>query len=352
MSDDSSTGRQTSPEVITAGNDRRLRPEDKISDWYLPANEPLDGWFFPGRVPVRDFQNLYDMATQLAERSRKRTADGYEEFVVKEGDRSYRGHRIQTVSGPIFALRRMPSVVPKMENLGLDKSIVEVLLHPHIAKHGGLIIVCGETGQGKSTTLAAVIMARVSRLGAFCLTIEDPPEMPLHGAHGAGLCYQTEVRIGAWGDAMRGAMRCYPAISGSMLYVGETRDPETAAEVLRAAINGHLVLTTIHANDVSTCIQRFVTLAKGHLASDEEARSVLASALRLVMHQELEFIPGVNGEPSKRKLKAKFAISVNDSSALAQAIRDPKSGNVKDVEEQQLVQLRMGGVGKLLSSWK
>lgn len=321
-------------------------PVDKITDWYLPAEDPLAGHFFPGRVRVRDHSHLYEMAKALGERCNLKTKDGYSEFVVREGDRSYRGHRIDTTKGSIFALRRMPDSVPSIESLGLDKAIQELLLHKDLARRGGLIIICGETGQGKSTTIASVIMERMKKLGSFCLTIEDPPEMPLAGEHGGGICYQTESRIGGFADALRGAMRCYPAQGGSMLYVGETRDPETAAEVVRAAVNGHLVLTTLHANDVNTCVQRFTTMAKAVLGSDEEVKNVTAAALRLAMHQELEFIPGTHGRPATRRLKVSFAFSPDQASPMAQAIRS--SGSLQDIVDMQKAQLKNGGVERLL----
>lgn len=327
--------------------DHTKSPVDKITDWYLPATRPLDGHFFPGRVPVRDHPHLYEMSKALEERCGLKTKDGYSEFVVREGDRAYRGHRIDTVSGPVFALRRMPDTVPPIAALGLDKPIQELLTHKDLARRGGLIIICGETGQGKSTTIASVIMERMKTLGSFCLTIEDPPEMPLHGVHGKGICFQTESRIGGFADALRGAMRCYPAQGGSMLYVGETRDPETAAEVVRAAVNGHLVLTTLHANDVNTCVQRFTTMAKAVLGSDEEVKNVTSAALRLAMHQELEFIPGSHGQPSRRKLKVAFAFSPDHSSPMAQAIRS--SDSLQDVVNQQRALLRNGGVERLFS---
>lgn len=334
-----------------ATEERRARPEDKITDWYLPDADPMRGFFFPGRVAISDHPQLFKMAAELRDRARHETASGYEEFVVKEGDRSYRGHKITTVEGPVYALRRMPPSVPPIENLGLEQSVQDILLHPGLGKHGGLIIICGETGQGKSTTIASVIMARMERLGSFCLTIEDPPEMPLHGVHGAGICYQTEARIGSFGDALRGAMRCYPAVGHSILYVGETRDGETAAQVLRAAVNGHLVVTTLHANDVSTCAQRFMTLAKSEMGSDEEVRQVTSAAIRLIMHQQLEFIPGHRGMPSTRRLHVSYAISTSFSSPMAQAIRSPSEGSLEDIVQQQRAQIKAHGVAKILGDW-
>jgi len=160
---------------------------------------------------------------------------------------------------------------------------------------GGLILICGETGNGKSTTCASAIKSRMQKFGNFGLTVEDPPEFPLHGKQGEfGRCIQTEVRSGDFANALKGAMRCYPTMNGSILFVGETRDHETASEVLRVATNGHLVFTTIHGTDIISSIKRFISLATANRSSSEaDIKGIFASSMRMVLHQRLRDVPGV-----------------------------------------------------------
>lgn len=367
---------KTVQELLTGG--ANADPLDMITDWYLPETGYKDGFFYPGAVSISGHPSLYETASRLLEESRKKaglkrramgltpalpqppastlpgvpeTNSEYAEFVLKDGHRTYRGHRIDTVGGSFFALRRLPDVIPDLNILGMPMGIVNILLHSSL-RSGGLIIVCGETGQGKSTTCAAVVRERMIRHNSFCLTVEDPPEMPLHGTHGGGRCLQTEVMSGSFADAMRGAMRCYPTIRGSMLYVGETRDQETAAEVLRIATNGHLVLTTLHANDLLSAISRFSALATAKMG-ESEVRSVFSSSLRLVLHQRLE-VPRRQKQKeavARRKLMVQFLLSHDHSSPVASAIRRGELESLPNQVDLQRRTMENKGVDALMELW-
>ncbi len=331
-------------------NSQASRPEDVITDWYLPARDAMAGFVYPNAINIRDHIPLYDMAAALLDRSVKKTADGYNEFVVRAGDISYRGHLIDSVDGPYYALRRMPTSIPDLADLGLPEAVCSVLLDPWLS-NGGLIILCGEAGQGKSTTCAATVRSRMLAHGSFCLTVEDPPEMPLHGKHGQGRCIQTEARQGLFADAMRGAMRCYPTTGGSMLYVGETRDAETAAEVLKIATNGHLVLTTVHSSDVISALQRFLMLAKDK-TSEDDAKQSLGSMLRLVVHQKLRDAPQAGSQPRRNKvLEIEFLMSRDRTTPVANMIRTGKVEGLSSSIKQQQMTLKARGVQGLKEMW-
>lgn len=325
----------------------KRNPADYISDWYLPETDPLAGYVYPGPVSIAEFPLLFDRAAYLLRQSIEKTENGYEEFVVTVDKQTFRGHKIMTITGPVYALRRLPSHIPSLGDLGMNPAITQLLVHGNLSS-GGLVLVCGETGQGKSTTCAATVKDRMEALGCFCLTVEDPPEMPLHGSHGKGRCLQTEVKSGQWAEAMRGAMRCYPTVRGSMLYVGETRDKETAAEVLRIATNGHLVLTTIHAEGLESAIRRYMSLAAAEMG-DDEVHIIMASCFRLAIHQQLSDEKGPGGIMQKR-LKATFLFSPNNQSPVAQKL---KSGGVtlnNEISMQELVLKNRGAKG-ILDMW-
>jgi len=331
--------------------DERVRTAlEQITDWYLPESGFMDGCLYPKNQNIKDFAFLYEVAADLLQQCLDKTADGYDEFVASvsaSGEdgaapyrRSYRGHRITTIQGPVFALRRMPQTVPGLNDLGLDQALRKVLLSDHLNK-GGLVLICGETGQGKSTTCAATIKERMFTLGSFCLTVEDPPEMPLHGVHGQGRCYQTEVQSGNFAQAMRGAMRCYPTVNGSILYVGETRDHETAAEVLRIAMNGNLVFTTIHASDVPNALKRLLSMASQTMGDD--AKDILSSVFRVGMHQVLEDVRPLPGQPPRKKLNNTFLLSQGASSPVANKIRNEEiDGLANDISQQKIVMTKQG----------
>lgn len=324
----------------------RSEPEELITDWYLPEADALEGFVYPGPVPIKEHSRLFEMATKLLEMAKEKTASGYEEFVVRINNRTFRGHKIQTITGAFYALRRLPAYIPSLDKLGMDAAVRQILLHPNLCR-GGLVLVCGETGQGKSTTCASTVKERMISQGSFCLTVEDPPEMPLHGAHGKGRCLQTEVQSGKWAEAMRGAMRCYPTVSGSMLYVGETRDPETAVEVLRIATNGHLVLTTIHAEGLDSAIRRYMSLAAAGMM-ESEVRNIMASSFRLALHQKLVDENGPNGV-SKKRLKVGFLFSPNNRSPVAQKLRTGENLN-NEIRMQELA-LKNSGASGIMEMW-
>lgn len=322
---------------------------DQITDWYIDEKDPLAGFFYPKSQAIKSHPFLYDFAAELLKQCQKKIKNhDYDEFVVRVGGKSYRGHKIETIEGNFFSLRKMPKTIPSLKTLGLDPAIQTILLSDHLNK-GGLVIICGETGQGKSTTCAASIKERMLQFGSFCLTVEDPPEMPLHGQHGQGRCLQTEVKSGSFGDAMRGAVRAQPVANGSILYVGETRDAETAAEVLRIALNGNLVFTTLHAHDIPTALNRLTSLASHRLKDD--AQEILANVFRLGLHQVLEPVKPRPGHPPRKRLEVDFLVSKDAKTAVANKIRKKDVQSLGTDLQQQLRLLRNRGSQALIQMW-
>lgn len=325
--------------------------QELITDWYIPESDPSQGWVYPGPINISSDANLIMIAQSLAEAC---VVCDAEEFVVREANRTYRGHRMETIEGRIFTLRKVPAFIPEFTALGLMPAIQKIMLSPRLSS-GGLLIVSGVTGQGKSTTCASFLKARLERFGSFCLTVENPPELPLHGFHGEkrGICVQTDVRAGFFGEALRGAVRCYPTQGNSILFVGEVRDPETAGEALRIAMNGHLVVTSIHGGDVIGSMKRFLSLAMAYPGMGEsEARSVLSSAFRLIVHQRLENVnpkDAVSGEG--KRLEAQVLFSPNQSSPVANRIREGKLEGLNNEIQQQERLIQTDQIDRFMSLW-
>src|SRR5690606_554252 len=135
--------------------------------------------------------------------------------------------------------------------------------------------------------------------GGTANTYEDPPELPLHGAWGDGICYQKPVELFAppenpgagYERALLKSFREFPATSGggNILFCGEIRDNETASNVLKQAQNSHLVIATIHAKSAQAAVRRMVTLAAGAKdnADTQSVREMLAETLTAVFYQKL-----------------------------------------------------------------
>lgn len=157
-----------------------------------------------------------------------------------------------------------------LDNVGMSGEMLEQfrkLVHmPH-----GLILVTGPTGSGKTTTLYGALQ-ELNEIGKKIITVEDPVEYRLSRINQV----QINTKIGlTFARVLRAALRQDPDI----LLVGEIRDQETAEIALRAAMTGHLVLSTLHTNDAVSSAMRLVDMgAEGFLAATA-VRAVLAQRL-------------------------------------------------------------------------
>jgi type IV pilus assembly protein PilB len=139
----------------------------------------------------------------------------------------------------------------RLSELGLSTDAERKLRGALEAPHG-VVIVTGPTGSGKTTTLYATL-TEINRPELSIFTLEDPVEMPLSGIR------QTQIReeIGLnFGTALRSLLRQDPDV----ILVGETRDTETATLMVRAALTGHLVFSTLHTNDAPGAIPRLLDM--------------------------------------------------------------------------------------------
>lgn len=252
-----------------------------FNDLYIPDDHPEKGFMYPGALPIpSEMSDLVDSLLKIARSEGK-------DYTAKYGNLIFRGHRKQTIEGAIHIFRRSPTKIRTLEETGIPSIVITELRSPRLSA-GGLVLVCGQPGNGKSTTCAAVLVDRLIQFGGVAITVEDPVEMPLQGEHGKGRCLQTNLSgKDDYPEAIRDTMRDYPTGEQAILMVGEVRDAETAALVLKSGVDGRLVLTTVHGADVASGLQRILSLAT-HTIGEEEARSLLASSFRLAMHQKLD----------------------------------------------------------------
>ena len=174
--------------------------------------------------------------------------------------------------GETFVARLLdPSVISvDLSGLGLRSDDLDMLLS-EIAMPNGMILNTGPTGSGKTTTLYALLRQR-SRSEEKVITIEDPIEYALPGIE------QTQVNPEA-GYSFATGLRAIVRQDPDVILIGEIRDGDTAAIAIQAALTGHLVFSTVHANDAPGAIPRLL---------DFEAKtSSIGPALNCVMGQRL-----------------------------------------------------------------
>lgn len=257
---------------------------DTITDWHLDTANPERSIIFPGMQRITE--ETYPAAVELAQATEAAFVEaGCNSFVM-----NLRGHRfrVQWMRENRFALRMLRNAVPNIDDMGIPRMYRNLLLDPALHREGGLILISGPTGAGKSTTAAATVAARLRKFGGYCLTVEDPPEYPLEGFHGEnGMCEQLNVPTQKdYQQKLTDALRCFPSDGTSMLLFGEVRDPSAASELCRIAVDGHLVIATIHSNSVSSAVQRALALASHD--GEAEARCLLSIGLKLVIFQQRE----------------------------------------------------------------
>ncbi len=198
--------------------------------------------------------------------------DGMARVRVGEREIDVRVSTVPVAEGERVVLRLLnrDSSVMTLGDLGMPEAMIHsfnALLH----EANGLIIVCGPTGSGKTTTLYGAIQ-KLDTKGRNVMTIEDPIEYQLQDIGQM----QVKPKIGlTFARSLRHILRQDPDV----VLVGETRDSETAEIAVRASLTGHLVFTTLHTNDAASAVIRMMDMAVEPY--------LLAAALRGVLAQRL-----------------------------------------------------------------
>lgn len=179
--------------------------------------------------------------------------DGRAGIVIGQREISLRVSTLPTVYGENIVLRVLdPSALDlTLADMGFRAPLLAAVKET-ISRPNGVVMVTGPTGSGKSTTLYAVLAA-INTPEVSIFTLEDPVEYRLN------LIRQTQIndKVGmTFNTGLRALLRQDPEI----ILVGETRDQETAELMIRAALTGHLVFTTLHTNDAAGCIPRLIDM--------------------------------------------------------------------------------------------
>ena len=259
------------------------------SDLFLVAGAPpcirVDGALHPLTEGPLDGQDVEEAVlpalspVHLAQYRERRAADLSLRVDARHRFRVNLHHERERAA---VAIRALPTVVPSIAELHFPLPI------DALARLGrGLVLICGATGSGKTTTMASIVADINARERRHIITIEDPIEYE----HPHGRCLVEHQEVGSdvtdFVSALRAAVRQAPDV----LVVGEMRDPETMRLAVNAAETGHLVLSTLHATDVSSAVARVVDSFP--LERQAAVRQELAMALAAVLTQTL--VPRADG---------------------------------------------------------
>lgn len=307
-----------------------------FTDIYVGASgawlSGVPGTSDPVAASAQDEEEVKELRAACADYRERHTER--EDFPLRIREVSYRASVLKSISETVFVLRRLSEKITPIAELGIPPVLVETMMKPKLS---GLFVISGTFGQGKTTTASALVVSRIAKFGGVAITVEEPPEMPMEGRHGEGVCYQHWVEKGGFAHACRQVARWAPSI----IFLGEVRDAETALEALRASINGKLVVCTTHADNCAMAIERIFALASADGASAEDVLGMLATGLTAVVHQRLEAGAGANG---RRQLTLDPLFMIGDEAQGARnIIRQRKFDQLKNLVQLQKNKMIVGG---------
>jgi len=267
-------------------------------------------------------QELFEQATTEKQRASFTKELELDFSYEAEGLGRYRFSAYYQRNSVCLACRQVQAEIPTIEDLCLPEVCKKLAL-----KDSGLVLICGPTGCGKSTTLAAMVGYMNNNVRRNIITIEDPIEY----VHTDNLCSFSQRQVGtdtrSFNIALRQALRQDPDV----ILMGEMRDLESIATTLTAAETGHLVLTTLHAPNAIQAIDRIIDVFPPH--QQPQVRTLLSFVLEGILSQQL--LPKANGAGLALALEVMVP-----NSAIRNLIREDKIHQIYG--QMQVGQLKFG----------
>lgn len=183
---------------------------------------------------------------------------------------------------PTVAARHVKTRIPTFDDLNLPPQLCDLAMAPN-----GIILVCGTTGSGKSTTLAALINHMNTTMKRRIITVEDPIEYVFEDKQ----CILSQREVGLDTRSFQSALKHVLRQDPDVILIGEMRDGESFMAALAAAETGHLFMSTLHTSNASQSINRILDFFPA--SEREQIRMSLAANIRAVICQRL--IPAVGG---------------------------------------------------------
>jgi twitching motility protein PilT len=257
--------------------------EEAASDLHLTENEPpilrIDGRLIRTDYPVctrEQLQSLiYTLLTDEQQVEFERNLELDLALSLPNMDR-FRVNVHRQRGAIEAAFRRVPQLIPRMEDLGLPSIVMDLVRRP-----SGLVLITGPTGMGKSTSMAAMVDLINSERECLIMCIEDPIEFVHTGKLGVVKQREVHTDTRSFAAALRHAMRQDPDV----IVIGEMRDLETISIALTAAETGHLVLATLHTPDAAQTIERIIDVFPS--MQQQQVQLQLSNCLEGVVAQQL-----------------------------------------------------------------
>ncbi len=292
--------------------------EKKVSDIHFEVDNPpifrARGHLIRSKLSALTEKDTEFIASIVMEQQNRKLPEYLREF-----DTSYTLSNVGRFRVSIFrqrghiglVMRVIPHHIGTFEELNLPPVLGNISKAPN-----GLVLVCGPTGNGKSTTLASMIRYINDNMNYNIVTIEDPIEFIFHSNKSCIIQREVGIDTDSFSGALRSAMRMDPDV----IMVGEMRDLETIDACIKAAETGHLVFTTLHTNNAASTINRIVGYFPPQ--AQENVRHRLADSL--VATVSLRLVRGKSGDNILPALEVMYA-----TSTIKACIRD---GHLEEIE--------------------
>lgn len=272
--------------VTSRASDVHIEPqEDRVRVRYRIDGILYDKLSLPKSVQEAVISRI-KILSEMKIDERRIPQDGRFNFKVGEEEVDLRISVVPGVDGEKIVLRllRKSGGIPTLPELGLGgtalKNLETAILRPH-----GIIIVCGPTGSGKTTTLYS-ILSKLNTSRVNILSLEDPIEYQIPGIN------QVQINP-AVGLTFATGLRAFLRQDPNIILVGEIRDQETTDLALQAALTGHLVFSTLHTSNASGALPRLLDLGAENflLASTMNALVGQRIVRRICLHCKEAYTP-------------------------------------------------------------
>jgi twitching motility protein PilU len=322
----------------------KLMVEKRASDLffapYAPAKIKIDGKIMPVNKLEMTPKMVKQAALELMDENQLDifTRELEVDFAISEpGLGRFRVNVFHQRSNVAMVLRYITADMPVLDDLGMPEQLKDLVM-----LRRGLVLMVGASGNGKSTTLAAMINHRNEKTSSHIITIEDPIEF-LH-PNKQSIVNQREVGLDtkSYANALKSAMRAAPDV----IQIGEIRDRESMQSAIDMAGTGHLVLATLHSNNAPETLDRIINMfpQEQHVQIFMD----LAHYLRAIISQRL-----VRSRTGRRVAAVELMLNTphikdlilkGDISAVKEAIKDSSEKGVQNFDDALLNLYKVGTI--------
>ena len=302
----------------------QLMAEKKASDLFIapgsPVNLKINGVSIPVGQQKLDPTAVKNLLREIISEVQWASFEQKRELNMAHGLRGVGSFRIsvfQQRGTPAAVIRYIPSDIPAFDTLSLPPVLTELIMEKR-----GLILVVGATGSGKSTSLASLLDYRNERRSGHILTMEDPIEFIYRNKR--SIVNQRE--IGTDSDSLQIALKNAMRQAPDCVMIGEIRDADTMSAALAYSQSGHLVVSTLHANNSYHALNRVISFYP-----PDNRRTLLgdlSTSLRCVLSQRL-----LRAQSGGRVPAAELLLN---TSHIAELIEQARVSEIKEAMEKSL----------------